>query len=117
MKVSKLVINNKFIQDMWLSKHYGSNIHDLGLDETIKTGIVDKLMGARELGVDYCVVFGGVVPGGSGWDPYGDGKWNPRRKDFITTQDIAREDNDRELERQNVYAFLRGEENVKSHTK
>lgn len=116
MGIKNLIFKNRFLQDMWLSKNYGSNIHDLGLDETIKTGITDKLIGARELGVDYCVVFEGVVPGGSSWDPYGDGKWNPKRG-FITTQDIAREDNDRELERQNVYAFLRGEEKVKGHTK
>ena len=95
------------VKDEVLYSRYGGNIHDIDLTETITTGITDRLMNARELGIPYCVVFGRIVPAGN-WDKYGDGKWNPPR-DYITTDDIATEDNDREKERQNVYAFLRGE--------
>ncbi len=91
-----------------LFKKYGANIHDIDLTETIKTGIEDRLMGARELNIPYCVVFGSVIPTGTTWDRYGNGDWNPPR-DYITTDDIATEDKNREQERENIYAFLRGE--------
>jgi hypothetical protein len=91
---------------------YGKNIYDIELTDTIKTGVADKLMQARELGIPFCVIFGHVVPGGK-WDPYENGTWNPPR-DYITTEDIATEDNDRDKERQNIYAFLRGEEIIKN---
>ena len=100
----KLKENRK---DEMLYKKYGRNIHDIDLKETIKTGIEDRLMQARELDVPYCVVFGSVIPTGN-WDKYGNGDWNPPR-DYITTDDIATIDNDREKEKENIYSFLRGE--------
>ena len=107
----KLMQYETFKNDALVRK-YGNNIHDIDLTETIKTGVADKLIQARELGVPYCVVFGRVVPATPAWDPYGNGDWNPPR-DYITTEDIAEESNDREKERQNIYTFLRGEEIVK----
>jgi hypothetical protein len=101
-----------FVKDSVLSEKYGSNIHDMGLDENIEKDLVGRLMTAREVDIPYCVVFGGIIPMGKNWDPYGNGEWNPSR-DYITTEDIATEDKDLELERQNIYAFLRGEEIVK----
>ena len=91
-----------------LYRKYKDNIHDIDLNESIKSGITDRLMDARELGIPYCVVFGHILPAGTSWDPYGNGDWNPPR-DYITTDDIATEDNNREKERENIYAFLRGE--------
>jgi len=96
-----------FMQDSYLVREFGSNIHDIDLRESIKEGIVDKLLKARELDIKYAVVFGYVIPSGRSWDPYGDGEWNPKRT-YITTEDIKDKDNDREKERQNIYDFLRG---------
>ena len=101
-----------FIKNSFLSEKYGNNIHDIGLNENIEEGIVQRLMNARELNIPYCVIFGRVMPMGKTWDPYGNGEWNPPR-DFITTEDIATDDKDSELERQNIYAFLRGEKIAK----
>ena len=110
-KIDKL----EFVKNQMLYRKYGSNIHDIDLNETIETGIVDRLMKARELKIPYCVVFGNVIPSGKTWDIYGDGTWNPSR-DYITTDDIKTEDGDLEQERKNIYDFLRGkklEEEVK----
>ena len=104
------------VKDIIISKKYGNNIHDLGLDESIESGIEKKLLLARELGVPYCVVFGGVIPIEKSWDRYGNGEWNPPR-DYIGTEDIATFENDRELERQNIYAFLRGDTIVRGQSK
>ncbi len=112
MGIKEKLMSVNAIKDDVLYRKYGSNIHDIDLTETIQTGITDRLMNARELGVPYCVVFGNVVPGTPAWDPYGNGDWNPPR-DYITTDDIATEDNDREREMQNIYTFLRGEEIIK----
>ncbi len=106
--VDILMDRSKVIKDEILFRKYGPNIHDIDLTETIKTGIEDRLIGARELNIPYCVVFGGVVPGGTAWDRYGNGDWNPPR-DYITTDDIATEEKDIEKERENIYSFLRGE--------
>ena len=118
MGIKDRLMNISAIKNDVLYRKYKENIHDIDLNESIKTGITDRLMSARELGVPYCVVFGHVVPGGVSWDPYGNGDWNPPR-DYITTDDIATEDNDREKEKQNIYAFLRGEtlEKEKGRTK
>ena len=97
----------RIIKDQMLYKRFGNNIHDIDLNETIQTGVVDRLMHARELNVPYCVVFGSVVPSVKTWDKFGDGTWNPPR-DYITTEDIKTEDNDREQELKNIYDFLRG---------
>ena len=116
MGIKDKLMNVKAIKDQVLFEKYGANIHDIDLNETIKTGIVERLMKARGMGIPYCVVFGHVVPAGTSWDPYGNGDWNPPR-DYITTDDIAREDNNRELEEQNIYTFLRGEEIIKEQGK
>ena len=108
MSLKDRLMNFEFFKDEVLYKKYGKNIHDMGIDESIQTGIVEKLLNARELGVPYCVVFGGLTPVNTKWDPYGNGDWKPPR-DYIATDDIATEDNDREQERKNIYAFLRGE--------
>ena len=115
MGLSDKLMNINFVKNSVLSGRYGNNIHDLGLNENIETCIVQKLMTARELDIPYCVVFGRVMPMSKTWDPYGNGEWNPPR-DYITTDDIATEDKDMELERQNIYAFLRGEQIVKGQT-
>ncbi len=109
MGIKEKLMKIRAIRDDVLYRKYRGNIHDIDLTETIKTGITDRLMQARELDVPYCVVFGNVVPAGISWDPYGNGDWNPPR-DYITTDDIKTENNDRQQEEQNVYAFLRGEE-------
>ncbi len=98
-----------FVEEMTLGKKYGSNIHDMGLNESIEKDLVERLMKAREMGIPYCVVFGGITPMTKTWDQYGDGTWNPPRR-YITTDDIATEDNDLDKERENIYAFLRGEQ-------
>jgi hypothetical protein len=108
MKFKDRVMNVKPVKDFVLSNNYGSNIYDMDYRDGIQKGIVDKLMKARDLGVRYCVVFGRYIPSNSAWDPYVGGNWNPIR-DYITTEDIATEDNNREQEIQNIYAFLRGE--------
>jgi hypothetical protein len=108
----------QFVKDEILYRKFGNNIHDIDLNETIQTGVVDRLMKARELGIDYCVVVGGVVPSTKTWDKFGDGTWNPPR-DYISTEDIATADRDPEQELKNIYDFLRGkklEEEIK-HSK
>ena len=100
MGIKERLMKIRAIRDDVLYKKYRGNIHDVDLTETVKTGITDRLMQARELDIPYCVVFGGVIPAGISWDPYGN----------ITTDDIATEDKNREKEEQNIYAFLRGEE-------
>ena len=62
MKITEKMIQLKFLRDYMLIKKYGYNIHDLDLTETIQTGVVDKLMMAHELGIDYAVVLENVVP-------------------------------------------------------
>ena len=116
MGIKERLMKIRAIRDDVLYKKYRGNIHDVDLTETVKTGITDRLMQARELDIPYCVVFGGVIPAGISWDPYGNGDWNPPRE-YITTDDIATEDKNREKEEQNIYAFLRGEEIKKEHGK
>lgn len=108
MGIKERIMKLEWVKNDVLVRKFGKNIHDMDFGETIKTGVEDRLMQARELNVPYCVVFGCLQPSGTSWDPYGNGDWNPPR-DYITTYDIATEENDREEERQNVYAFLRGE--------
>ena len=96
-----------FIQDQYLVREFGSNIHDVDLSETIADGVEKRLIQAREMGIKYAVVLGGVIPVSKKWDRYGDGTWNPRRS-FITTEDLKDPDNNRENERRNIYDFLRG---------
>ena len=109
--IKETLMKSETIKNDVLVNKYGKNIYDISLTDTIKTGVADKLMQARELDVPFCVIFGAVVPGGK-WDPYEGGDWNPPR-DYITTEDIATDNNDREQEMQNIYAFLRGEEPIK----
>ena len=113
MKITEKMIQLKFLRDYMLVKKYGHNIHDLDLTETIQTGVVDKLMMARELGIDYAVVLENVVPLGKNWDKYGDGTWQPKRA-YIATDDIQTPDNDRMQEEKNIYDFLRGKTIEKS---
>ena len=88
------------IRDEVLYEIYGENIHYFDLrDESVENGIIRKLMLARELGINYCVVVEGVVPM--------DREWNPL-KGYITTKDIATKNGDREEERENAYLFLHG---------
>ncbi len=103
------------IKDDVLYRKYGNNIYGLNLGDKIETAVADKLIKARDLGVPFCVMFGNPAIF-DGWDPYKNGKWNPPR-DYITTEDIATDDNNREIERQNVFAFLRGEEVVRNSEK
>ena len=85
---------------------YGINMHGLEYGDTVRTGVVEPLLNARSEGRRFCVELG-MVPGGREWDIYGDGEWNPPRP-YITTDDIATPDNDREQEERNIYDFLRG---------
>ena len=112
-RLKEKIMESEAVKDEIIYSKYGDNIHDIDLTETIKTGIVDRLMHARELGIPYCIVFGSTIPVNTKWDPYGNGVWNPPR-DYITTDDIAEEDNDREKELQNIYTFLRGEKIIKT---
>ena len=99
MSIRQQLERLQFFKDQMLYNKFGSNIHDIDLNETIQTGIVDRLMKARELGIPYCVVFGHTIPSSRTWDKFGDG---------ISTEDIQTEDNDREQELKNIYDFLRG---------
>ena len=112
MGIKEKLMGINFFKDEKLYKKYGDNVYDMGMEDTIEKGIVEKLMNARDLDIPYCVVFGSLTPMGTRWDPYGNGEWHPPR-DYIATDDIATEDNNREQERQNVYAFLRGEVKAK----
>ena len=116
MGIKDKLMKIRAIRDNILYRKYRGNIHDVDLTESVKTGIADRLMQARELDIPYCVIFGGVIPTGTSWYPYGNGDWNPPRE-YITTDDIKTEDKNKEQERQNVYAFLRGEEIKKEHNK
>lgn len=99
MDIRKQIEELEFIKNDILVKRFGNNIHDLDLTETVETGIVNRLLNARELGIDYAVVIGGVASATIS---------NPLRS-VITTYDIATVNNDREQERKNIYAFLRGD--------
>lgn len=104
-KIEKL----EFIENVLLVEKFGDNIYDFDLTDTFQTGVVDRLMKARELGIPYAVILKGIVAG-PGWDKYGNGAWHPLRRGIITTYDIATPDNDREQEEKNIYAFVRGEQ-------
>ena len=108
MGIKKKLEGIRFIKNYLIEKEFGDNIHDMGLNESIESGIVERLLNARKINIDYCVVFGNIVPMNSNWDKYGNGTWNPSR-DYITTNDIKTPDNDLEQEKKNIYAFLRGE--------
>lgn len=102
-------MNNEIIKSEMLDKKYGDNIHFLEFNEDVQTGIVNPLLNARDKDEKYCVVLGLMVPQGF------DGEWKPIR-DYITTDDIKTEENDREQEYQNIYSFLRGEERIKRNS-
>ena len=106
---SSLILQNEKIE-----KIYGNNIHDFGFGETVEDGIVNPLLDAREKGEKYCVILGQMVPEERIWDPTGNNDWNPLRE-YITTEDIASDS--RESEKNNIYAFLRGQEKDKNRVK
>ena len=116
MEIKEKLMKIKTIRDHMLYRKYHGNIHDVDIIESVKKGIVDRLMHARELDIPYCVMIEGIIPTSTSWDPYGNGDWNPSRG-YITTDDIAEEDKNREKEKQNIYAFLRGEELKKEKEK
>ena len=109
MGIKEKIMELEFVRDYILVSKFGDNIHDVDLTETVETGIVNRLLTARELGINYAVVVKGIIPMSKSWDKYGDGTWNPRRS-YISTDDIKTESNDREQEERNVYDFLRGKE-------
>lgn len=107
MGIKEKIMELKCVRDYILVSKFGNNIHDVDLLESIQTGVVNRLLIARELGIDYAVVVEGIVPMSKIWDKYGDGTWNPNRS-YISTEDIKTEDNNREQEERNIYDFLRG---------
>ncbi len=114
MSLKDKLLKNRSIREYHLARKYGpNNIHTVDLGESIKEGVEDRLLGARKINVGYVVDIEGIVPYGKGWDPYGDGTWNPVRE-FITTDDIKTKDKDLGVERQRIYDFLRGKPAVKS---
>ena len=106
MGIKEKIMELKCVRDYILVSKFGNNIHDVDLLESIQTGVVNRLLIARELGIDYAVVVEGIVPMSKIWDKYGDGIWNPNRS-YISTEDIKTEDNNREQEEINIYDFLR----------
>lgn len=115
MGIKEKIMELEFVRDYILVSKFGKNIHDVDLTESVKTGIADRLLMARELGIEYAVVIKGIVPISVSWDRYGDGTWNPKRS-YISTEDIKTEDNNREQEEKNIYDFLRGKEASKVTT-
>lgn len=115
MGIKEKIMELEFVRDYILVSKFGNSIHDVDLTETVKTGIVDRLLMARELGIDYAVVVKGVIPMSKTWDIYGDGTWNPNRS-YISTQDIKTQDNNRDQEERNIYDFLRGKPATKVTT-
>lgn len=107
MKIREKIMELEFIRDYILVSKFGNNIHYVDLAETIETGVVNRLMLARELGIDYAVVVSGIIPIGRDWDKYGDGTWKPQRF-YIATDDIKTQDNNRDQEERKIYDFLRG---------
>ena len=91
-----------------ISREIVEYIHDFDFGETVETGIVNPLLDARERKEKYCVILGKKVPEERIWDPIGNNDWKPVRE-FITTEDIATEDYNREQEKENIYSFLRGD--------
>lgn len=112
MRLKDRIMRQKIIRDYILEKKYGLNVHEVDITENVQTGIVDRLMNARERSVEYAVTLDGVVPIGTAWDKYGDGTWNPK-KSYITTDDIKTQNKDRYLEEQKIYDFLRGKSSNK----
>ena len=115
MGIKEKIMELKCVRDYILVSKFGNNIHDVDLLESIQTGVVNRLLIARELGIDYAVVVEGIVPMSKIWDKYGDGTWNPNRS-YISTEDIKTEDNNREQEERNIYDFLRGKPGHKAET-
>ena len=113
MGIKEKIIELEFIKNCILVRKFGKNIHDVDLWETVQTGIVNRLLIARALDIDYAVVVSGVIPSGKSWDKYGDGTWNPRRS-YISTDDIKTDDYNKEQEERNIYDFLRGKESTKT---
>ena len=115
MGIKEKIMELKCVRDYILVSKFGNNIHDVDLLESIQTGVVNRLLIARELGIDYAVVVEGIVPMSKIWDKYGDGTWNPNRS-YISTEYIKTEDNNREQEERNIYDFLRGKPGHKAET-
>ena len=115
MGIKEKIMELEFIRNCILVNKYGKNIHDVDIWETVQTGIVNRLLIARALEIDYAVIISGVIPSGRSWDKYGDGTWNPKRT-YISTDDIKTSDNDKEQEERNIYDFLRGKEIAKTST-
>ena len=115
MGIKEKIMELRFVRDYILVSKFGNNIHDVDLLESIQTGVVNRLLIARELGIDYAVVVEGIVPMSKILDKYGYGTWNPNRS-YISTEDIKTEDNNREQEERNIYDFLRGKPAHKAET-
>ncbi len=107
MKIIDKIKQLEIVRNYILERKYGINIHNVDLNESIQSGIVDKLLNARDANIKYAIILDGVCPLGKSWDKYGDGSWNPKNK-VITTEDIKTDNNDKLKEEQNIYDFLRG---------
>ena len=62
MGIKEKIMELRFVRDYILVSKFGNNIHDVDLLESIQTGVVNRLLIARELGIDYAVVVEGIVP-------------------------------------------------------
>ena len=62
MGIKEKIMELEFVRNYILVSKFGNNIHDVDLLESIQTGIVNRLLIARELGIDYAVVIKGVIP-------------------------------------------------------
>ncbi len=75
MKIIDKIKQLEIVRNYILERKYRINIHNVDLNESIQSGIVDKLLNARSTNIKYAVILDGVCPLGKSWDKYGDGSW------------------------------------------
>lgn len=75
MKIIDKIKQLEIVRNYILERKYRINIHNVDLNESIQSGIVDKLLNARSTNINYAVILDGVCHLGKSWDKYGDGSW------------------------------------------
>jgi len=97
---------------IYIYQVFRGNTHDIGLDFSIEKDCVDKLMHARRIGIDFCVIY----------EYKTFFNYKPLNPFFISTRDIqikkgalTKDDAEIEaIERANIYWFMKGKVPVKS---
>ena len=111
-RLGDFLLTIPWIRDAYIAHVFGGNTYDIGLGFSIEKDCVDKLMHARKIGIDYCVIY----------EYKTFLNYKPLNPYFISTRDIQIKEgplteDDAEIEaieRANIYWFMQGKVPIKS---